>query len=62
MSCKIREVKITQAGHKEEKRIQIKEDDIWNLQDNIKYTIIHIIGVPEEEKWAQKGHKTYLKI
>uniref|UniRef100_A0A9L0SV47 L1 transposable element RRM domain-containing protein n=1 Tax=Equus caballus TaxID=9796 RepID=A0A9L0SV47_HORSE len=38
---------ITQAQHIKEKRIKKNENSLKELWDNIKYTNIHIIGVPE---------------
>ena len=57
----VRVVEITQAEQKEEKRIKINEDSLRNLQDNIKCTIIHIIGVPEGKEREGKGQRTHLK-
>ena len=40
-----------------EKRMKRNEDSLRDLCDNIKYTNIRIIGVPEEqekEKWSEK--------
>ena len=43
-----------------EKRMKKDEDSLrLQLLDNIKYTKIHIIGAPEEEK---KDLRKYLKI
>ena len=41
-----------------EKRIKRNEYSFRDLWDNIKYTNIHIIGVPEGER---KGLRRYLK-
>ena len=41
---------------KKEKRIKRNEDNLRDLQDNIKRYNIRIIGVPEEED-QKKGHE-----
>ena len=45
-----RVVEITDAEHKKEKRKKRNENDLRNFWDKIKYTNIHIIGVPEGEE------------
>ena len=43
-------VKITSEEQNKVKRMKRTEDSLRDLWDNIKYTNIRIIGVPEEEK------------
>ena len=43
-----------------EKRMKRTEDSLRDLWDNIKRTIIRIIGIPEEEE-KEKGSDKYLK-
>ena len=43
-----------------EKRMKRTEDSLRDLWDNIKYTNIQIIGVPEEEE-EKKGYKKTFK-
>jgi len=43
-------VEITATKKNKEKRMKRNEDSIRELWDNIKYTTICIIGVPEGEK------------
>ena len=45
---------------KKEKRIKRNEDNLRDLQDNIKCYNIRIIGVPEEED-KKKNHEKILK-
>ena len=45
-----RMVEITATKKNKEKRMKRNEDSIRELWDNIKYTTICIIGVPEGEK------------
>ena len=54
-----RVVDITAA---DEKKVKMKrnENSLRNLWDNIKYTNIHIIGVPKGEE-REKGLRRYLK-
>ena len=53
---KDRMVEITAAEQNIEKRMKRNEDNLRDLRDNIKYTNIHIIGVPEGEE-REKGHE-----
>ena len=46
---------------KKKKRIKRNEDNLRDLQDNVKRTNIQIIGVPEEED-KMKGHEKILEI
>ena len=52
-------VEITTAEQNKEKRMKRTEDSLRELWNNIKRTIIRIIGVPEEEE--KKGLRKYLK-
>ena len=45
-----RQVEITDAEQKREKRLKRNEDSRRDLWDNVKCNNVHIIGVPEEEK------------
>ena len=47
-------VEITTAEQNKEKRMKRIEDGLRDLWDNIKHTIIRIIGVPEEEMKKEK--------
>ena len=51
-----RMVVINKAERKKEKRIKRNEDNLSDLQDNIKCPNIRIIGVPEEED-KKEGHE-----
>ena len=42
-------LKINESERKKEKRIKRNEDNLRDLQDNMKRSNIRIIGVPEEE-------------
>ena len=54
-------VEITSEKQNKAKRMKITEDSLRDLWDNIKYTNIRIIVVPEEEK--KKGYeKTFEEI
>ena len=46
---------------KKKKRIKRNEDNVRELQDNIKHCNIRIIGVPEEED-KKKNHEKILEI
>ena len=54
-----RMVEISESKRKKEKRIKRNEDNLRDLQDNIKCSNIRIIGVPEEEK--KKDHEKILE-
>ena len=45
---------------KKEKQIKRKEDNLRDLQDNVKHPSIRIIGVPEEED-RKKDHEKILE-
>ena len=49
-------VEITSEEHNKVKRMKRTEDSLRDLWDNIKCTIIWIIGVPEEEE-KKKGYE-----
>ena len=53
-------VEINESERKKEKRIKRKEDNLKDLQDNIKRPKIRIIGVPEEEE-KKKDHEKILE-
>ena len=53
-------VEINQSERKKEKRIKRNEDNLRDLQDNIKCYNIQIIGVPEEEE-KKKDHEKILE-
>ena len=42
--------KNTQNEKEKEKRLRKNEEGLREMQDNIKYSNIHIIGIPEEEE------------
>ena len=42
-------VEINESERKKEKRLKRNEDNLRDLQDNMKCSNIRIIGVPEEE-------------
>ena len=52
-------VEITAAGENIEKRMKRNEDSLRDPWDNIKYTNIHIIGVPEGEEREKRPEKTF---
>jgi len=54
-----RMVEINESERKKEKRIKRNEDDLRDLQDNIKHSI-RLLGVPEEED-KQKDHEKILE-
>ena len=43
-------VETNESERKKEKRIKRNEDNLRDLQDNVKCSNIQIIGVPEEDK------------
>ena len=55
-----RMVEINETERKKEKRIKRNDDKLRDLWDNVKYTNIRIIGVPEEED-KQKDHEKILE-
>ena len=55
-----RTVEINGAERKKEKQMKRNEDNLRDLQDNIKRSNIRIIGVPEE-KDKKKGHEKILE-
>ena len=54
-------MEITDAEQKREKRLKTNEESFREHWDNIKYTNIHIIGVPEGEERERRGQKKYSK-
>ena len=52
---------INESERIKEKRIKRNEDNLRDLQDNVKCPNIQIIGVPEEED-KKKGHEKILEI
>ena len=56
-----RMVEITNTEQNIENRIRRNKDSLIDLWDNIKYTNIHIIGVPEGEEREKKDLRKYLK-
>ena len=57
-----RMVEITATGPNIEKRMKRNEDSLRDLWDNIKFTNIHIIGVPEGEEREKETDKTFAEI
>ena len=53
-------VEISESERTKEKRIKRNEDNLRDLQDNIKYSNIRIIGVLEEED-KKKHHEKILE-
>ena len=52
-------VEINESERKQEQRIKRNEDNLRDLQDNMKGSNIRIIGVPEEGK--KKDHEKILE-
>ena len=44
------------------KKMRRNDDSLWGLWDSIKYTNIHIIGVPEGEEWETGPEKIFEEI
>ena len=55
-----RMVEINESERKQEKRIKRNEDNLRDLQDDMKRSNIRIIGVPEEED-KKKDHEKILE-
>ena len=55
-----RMVEINEAERKKEKQIKRNEDNLRDLQNNIKHSNIGFIGVPEEED-KKKDHEKILE-
>ena len=55
-------MEITTAEQNKEKRMKRIEDCLRDLWDNIKYTNIRIIGVPEEEEKKKGTEKIFEEI
>ena len=49
-------VEINESERRKEKRIKRNEDNLRDLQDNMKCSNLQIIGVPEEED-KKKDHE-----
>ena len=47
---------------KKKKKMRRNDDSLWGLWDSIKYTNIHIIGVPEGEEWETGPEKIFEEI
>ena len=54
-------VEINESERKKEKRMKRNEDNLRDLQNNIKCPNIRIIGAPEEED-KKKDHEKILEI
>ena len=54
-----RMVEINESERKKEKQIKRNENNLRDLQDNMKHSNIRIIGVPEEDK--KKDHEKILE-
>ena len=52
-------VKITSEEQNKVKRMKRTEDSLRDLWDNIKYTNIQIIGVPEEEEKKERAWENF---
>ena len=52
-------VEITTREQNKEKRMKRIEDSLRDLWDNIKFTNIRIIGVPEEEEKKKRSEKIF---
>ena len=55
-----RMLEINESERKKEKQIKRNEDNLGDLQDNMKLSNIQIIGVPKEEN-KKKGHEKILE-
>ena len=55
-------VEINESEWKKEKRIKRNEDNLRDLQDNIKHYNIWIIGIPEEEDKKKDHEKIFEEI
>ena len=55
-------VEITDEEQNQEKRMKRIEDNLRDLWDNIKYTNMRIIGVPEEEEKKKGSDKIFEEI
>ena len=56
---RLREVEISEAERKVEKRIKRNGDNLRDLWDNVKHFNIQIIGVPEEEDKKEDHEKIF---
>ena len=57
-----RMVEINESERKKEKQIKRNEDNLRDLQDNIKCSNIRIIGIPEEEDKKKDQEKILEEI
>ena len=55
-------VEINESERKKEKRIKRNEDNLRDLQDNVKCSNIRIIGVPEEDDKKKDPEKILEEI
>ena len=55
-------VEITSKEQNKVKRVKRTEDSLRDLWDNIKYTNIRIIGVPEEKDKKKRHEKIFEEI
>ena len=56
-----RSVKITAGEQNNKKRMKKSEDNLRDVWDNIKYSNIHIMGVPEGEEKEKGPEKIFEK-
>ena len=56
-----RSVKITAGEQNNKKRMKKSEDNLRDVCDNIKYSNIHIMGVPEGEEKEKGPEKIFEK-
>ena len=49
---------IIESEEKKEKRVKKSEQNIWDPWDTIKWTDIHIVGVPEGEERQTEAERT----
>ena len=56
-----RSVKITAGEQNKKKRMKKSEDNLRDVWDNIKYSNIHIMGVPEGEEKEKGPEKIFEK-
>ena len=55
-------VEINESERKKEKQIERNEDNLRDLQENMKHSNIWIIGVPEEEEKKKVYEKSFGEI
>ena len=54
-----RKIEITQSGQQTESQMKKSESNVRDLQDNIKFANLHMIGIPEGEE--KRGSNMQLK-